>query len=161
MYDNRWLPRIVRMVPGNLSRGRNGTVTHTPAPAKLRLHAGSLARPIVRFMRPSVARLLSAHHFTAHKWVCTTGDLLTTIVDWLDGPIPPRRVRLIRRNTGSLPALDVTLIMTVTNSNQSLVVYRISTRACHSSGRARAGFDSPPGSFFLFFLRVTCYKLFH
>ncbi len=44
----------------------------------------------------------------------------------------------------------VTIIVTLLNLNQSLVVYRISTRACHFKGRARAGFDSPPGSFFLF-----------
>ncbi|KAI0260771.1 hypothetical protein BC834DRAFT_508839 [Gloeopeniophorella convolvens] len=36
---------------------------------------------------------------------------------------------------------------------KSLVVYRISTRACHSSGRARAGFDSPPGRSFALFSR--------
>jgi hypothetical protein len=39
---------------------------------------------------------------------------------------------------------------------QSLVVYRISTRACHQSVRARAGFDSPPGSlFFVLFLLIN------
>jgi len=39
-------------------------------------------------------------------------------------------------------------IFLLTRSVKSLVVYRISTRACHRSGRARAGFDSPPGSMF-------------
>jgi hypothetical protein len=44
--------------------------------------------------------------------------------------------------------LIVILILFQVVSDGSLVVYRISTRACHFTGRARAGFDSPPGSFF-------------
>ena len=38
------------------------------------------------------------------------------------------------------------LISHLLSIDMSLVVYRISTRACQPSGRARAGFDSPPGS---------------
>jgi hypothetical protein len=49
-----------------------------------------------------------------------------------------------RRQTSCV--LVVSQIVKVMREYQSLVVYRISTRACHFSGRARAGFDSPPGS---------------
>jgi len=38
---------------------------------------------------------------------------------------------------------------------KSLVVYRISTRACHPADRARAGFDSPPGSLIFFSFSLT------
>ena len=42
------------------------------------------------------------------------------------------------------------LIVAANQMTRSLVVYRISTRACHPADRARAGFDSPPGSLIFF-----------